>query len=141
MNGPPDRRIAPGIKQLLPLPYGYVSRARRNPIKFYTDAMRTFGDVFRYQVGPWVFHLLTHPDHVKHVLQDEQKNYPRSRIHNLLRLAVGDGVLHVAARAASCDEDGGEGAACHMHQQDWGVPVRVVEGGATQLVLPLSGRS
>ena len=54
--------------------------------------------------------------------------------------AVGSGVLHVAARAASCDEGGGEGAACHMHQQDWGVPVRVVEGGVSRLVLPLSGR-
>ncbi|MEP7091143.1 MAG: NHL domain-containing thioredoxin family protein [Nocardioidaceae bacterium] len=51
---------------------------------------------------------------------------------------VGDGVLHVAARAASCDEQDGEGAACHLHQQDWGVPVRVVEGGATRLDLPLS---
>jgi hypothetical protein len=53
--------------------------------------------------------------------------------------AVGSGVLHVAARAASCDEAGGEGAACHMHQQDWGVPIRVVDGGADRLVLPLSG--
>ena len=58
----------------------------------------------------------------------------------VLDAAVGDGVLHVAARAASCDEGGGAGVACHMHQQDWGVPVRVVEGGATRLVLPLSGR-
>ncbi|HEX4977799.1 MAG TPA: alkyl hydroperoxide reductase, partial [Nocardioides sp.] len=54
--------------------------------------------------------------------------------------SVGDGVLHVAARAASCDAGGGEGAACHLHQQDWGVPVRVTEGGATHLVLPLGGR-
>jgi hypothetical protein len=54
---------------------------------------------------------------------------------------VGDGVLHVAARAASCDEHAGEGAACHMHQQDWGVPVRVTAGGSRRLVLPLSGRS
>ena len=54
--------------------------------------------------------------------------------------AVGDGVLHVAARAASCDDHAGEGAACHMHQQDWGVPVRVVEGGVAELVLPLAGR-
>ena len=51
---------------------------------------------------------------------------------------VGDGVLHVAATAASCDE-GGDGAACHVHQQDWGIPVRVVEGGATRLDLVLSG--
>jgi thiol-disulfide isomerase/thioredoxin len=55
--------------------------------------------------------------------------------------AVGDGVLHIAARAASCDADGGEGAACHMHQQDWGVPVRVTPEGVGRLVLPLSGRS
>jgi thiol-disulfide isomerase/thioredoxin len=54
---------------------------------------------------------------------------------------VGDGVLHVAARAASCDIDQGEGAACHMHQQDWGVPVRVTPEGVRRLVLPLSGRS
>jgi thiol-disulfide isomerase/thioredoxin/sugar lactone lactonase YvrE len=57
----------------------------------------------------------------------------------VLDAAVGDGVLHVAARAASCDEGGGEGAACHMHQQDWGVPIRVVAGGVPELVLPLSG--
>ncbi|MFZ5847654.1 MAG: NHL domain-containing thioredoxin family protein [Actinomycetota bacterium] len=55
--------------------------------------------------------------------------------------SVGDGVLHIAARAASCDAHGGEGAACHMHQQDWGVPVRVAAGGTARLVLPLSGRS
>jgi hypothetical protein len=54
---------------------------------------------------------------------------------------VGDGVLHVAARAASCDTHGGEGAACHLHQQDWGVPVRVTDAGDARLVLPLSGRS
>ena len=53
--------------------------------------------------------------------------------------AVGDGVLHVAARAASCDARGGEGAACHLHQQDWGVPVRVTPDGEARLVLPLSG--
>jgi thiol-disulfide isomerase/thioredoxin len=53
---------------------------------------------------------------------------------------VGDGVLHIAARAASCDAHGGPGAACHMHQQDWGVPVRVTAEGVERLVLPLSGR-
>ncbi len=55
--------------------------------------------------------------------------------------AVGEGVLHVAARAASCDVDGGEGAACHLHQQDWGVPVRVRPRGSTRLVLPLGGQT
>jgi hypothetical protein len=52
---------------------------------------------------------------------------------------VGEGVLHIAARAASCDLDGGEGAACRMHQQDWGVPIRVSGTGDAHLVLPLGG--
>ncbi|TDE01633.1 NHL domain-containing thioredoxin family protein [Jiangella asiatica] len=52
--------------------------------------------------------------------------------------AGGAGVLHVAAMAASCD-DGGENAACHIHQQDWGIPVRVVDGGTDRIELVLSG--
>jgi hypothetical protein len=53
---------------------------------------------------------------------------------------VGDGVLHVAAMAASCDEaDGAEFPACHVHQQDWGVPVRLVEGAPSELRLYLAG--
>ncbi len=51
---------------------------------------------------------------------------------------VGEGVLHVAARAASCDVEG-QNAACHIHQQDWGVPVRVSAGADGVLVLPLGG--
>ncbi len=54
---------------------------------------------------------------------------------------VGDGVLHIAARAASCDEGEGDGAACHVHQQDWGVPVRINAGGGAVLTLPLGGLS
>ena len=53
--------------------------------------------------------------------------------------AVGDGVLHVAAQAASCDRAGTDGAACHMHQQDWGVPVVVGDEGVARLVLTLGG--
>ena len=54
---------------------------------------------------------------------------------------VGDGVLHIAAQAASCDDHEGEGAACRMHQQDWGVPVRTTPDGVRRLELPLGGGS
>ena len=58
---------------------------------------------------------------------------------------VGDGVLHVAAMAASCDDaavDGGsEFPACHVHQQDWGVPVRLVEGAPAEVRLHLAARA
>jgi hypothetical protein len=52
---------------------------------------------------------------------------------------VGDGVLHVAAQATSCDIAGAEFPACHVHQQDWGVPVRVMPDGTNRLVLVLRG--
>ncbi|RZU62457.1 NHL domain-containing thioredoxin family protein [Zhihengliuella halotolerans] len=56
---------------------------------------------------------------------------------------VGDGILHITARAAACDgEPGGEipdHAACHLYQQDWGIPVAFAADGATELVLDLRG--
>ena len=68
-----------------------------------------------------------------------------------VRLVVADpattgvetGVLHVSVRAASCDDPDAPGAAdypaCHIHQQDWGVPIVVVPAGATRLSLVLAG--
>lgn len=53
---------------------------------------------------------------------------------------VTEGVLHVSAMAASCDDAPDiEYPACHVHQQDWGVPVEVSEGGAARLGLVLAG--
>ncbi|MFF3847294.1 thioredoxin-like domain-containing protein [Streptomyces sp. NPDC002328] len=54
--------------------------------------------------------------------------------------AVPEGVLHVSAMAASCDDDPAEEyPACHVHQQDWGVPVVLSESGADRLPLVLAG--
>jgi hypothetical protein len=57
-----------------------------------------------------------------------------------LNPAVPEGVLHVSAMAASCDDDpANEYPACHVHQQDWGVPVRLAEAGTDRLPLVLAG--
>ncbi|GAA2278542.1 hypothetical protein GCM10010145_63210 [Streptomyces ruber] len=54
--------------------------------------------------------------------------------------SVPEGVLHVSAMAASCDDDpANEYPACHVHQQDWGVPVRITDGGTDRLPLVLAG--
>lgn len=56
---------------------------------------------------------------------------------------VTEGVLHITARAAACDgEPGGEipdHAACHLYQQDWGIPFTVVDGAEPCLTLELRG--
>lgn len=62
-----------------------------------------------------------------------------------LRLADGvtEGVLHVTARAAACDgsPDGEipEHAACHLYQQDWGIPFTVDPAAPAELTLELRG--
>jgi hypothetical protein len=58
--------------------------------------------------------------------------------------AVGDGVLHVSVQAAACDGDPESGevpehAACHLYQQDWGIPVVLVDDAPTRLDLDLRG--
>jgi len=51
-----------------------------------------------------------------------------------------EGVLHVTAQAASCDDDPAtEHPACHLSRQDWGVPVRITGSGDAELVLMLLG--
>ncbi|MEV6314079.1 NHL domain-containing thioredoxin family protein [Streptomyces sp. NPDC051776] len=58
----------------------------------------------------------------------------------VLAAGVAEGVLHVSAMAASCDDDPAqEYPACHVHQQDWGVPVRVSPSGVDRLPLVLAG--
>jgi hypothetical protein len=55
---------------------------------------------------------------------------------------VAEGVLHVAAKGASCDDTGGDPqahAACHIHQQDWGIPVVLDTDGVSRVTLILSG--
>ncbi|PPK98084.1 thiol-disulfide isomerase/thioredoxin [Kineococcus xinjiangensis] len=67
-------------------------------------------------------------------------------LRRVLRIApdVPGGVLHVSVQAAACDGDPVTGevpefAACHLYQQDWGIPVRVRAGAPAVLDLDLRG--
>jgi thiol-disulfide isomerase/thioredoxin len=55
--------------------------------------------------------------------------------------STSSGVLHVAAKGASCDipSEDQPYPACRIHQQDWGIPVEVSPEGDSTVVLPLSG--
>jgi hypothetical protein len=77
----------------------------------------------------------------------------RTGLQRTIRLADPDdatgptrGVLHVSVQAAACDAtsddpsaDLAEHAACHLYQQDWGIPVRLVDGAPSELTLDLRG--
>ena len=53
-----------------------------------------YGDVVRLQAGPFVTHFLFHPDDVKHVVQDAQRNYSKLTYGGRRAIAIlGNGLL------------------------------------------------
>ena len=67
-------------------------------------------------------------------------------LRRTIRVAGGirHGTLHVSVQAAACDGDPDTGevpehAACHLFQQDWGIPLTLVDGAPGTLTLDLRG--
>jgi cytochrome P450 len=67
---PPGPRGVPGLGTLL--------AARRDPLGVFMDAMRRFGDVVFFKYGPRRAYLITNPADIRHVLQDNARNYHKS---------------------------------------------------------------
>jgi len=62
----------------------------------------------------------------------------------VLRDGIGSGTLHISVQAAACDGDPETGevpehAACHLFQQDWGIPVTLDATADATLTLDLRG--
>lgn len=85
-------RTAPGPKG--PPLIGVLPQVRRNPLAFLLDVARTYGDVASYQLGPLRSHLVSHPDGVRHVLQENVKNYTKDHFsYGMIRWVAGNGLL------------------------------------------------
>jgi hypothetical protein len=61
-------------------------------------------------------------------------------LRRTLTLAPGipEGTLHVSVQAAACDTEG-ENPACHLFQQDWGIPLTLGPDAPSRLELDLRG--
>ena len=68
-------RVAPG-----PLGYplvGVFTKARRNPLGFFLACAQRHGDVTSMWLGRQHVYLLSHPEHVKLLLQDDAHSYAK----------------------------------------------------------------
>ena len=54
---------------------GSLLDVRRDRLAFVMQATREYGDVVGFRMGPKRLYLLNHPDHARHVLCDNHKNY------------------------------------------------------------------
>jgi cytochrome P450 len=82
---PPGPRGLPALGSLLDV--------RRDPTGAFLRAALRYGDVVYFKVGPRQGYLITNPNDVRHVLQDNARNYQKSPLYQKLRMHLGNGLL------------------------------------------------
>ena len=87
----PARALPPGPRGL-PI-VGILPSLRRDPTAVFLSAAHRFGDVVYLKIGPRRGFLITNPRDVRHVLQDNARNYHKSPLYAKLRTTLGNGLL------------------------------------------------
>jgi cytochrome P450 len=84
-------RVAPGPRYRLP--FGFFVEARPDPLGYLRRVAHQFGDVVRVDAWPVRFHLAFHPDHIKYVLQENNRNYWKGDLIGKAKALIGDGLF------------------------------------------------
>ena len=74
-------------------PFGVLSEVQRDPLGTFLRGRESYGDVVKFRVGMWNSYLLSHPDDIKRVLQDNNQNYRKGLIYQYLKPVLGLGLL------------------------------------------------
>src|SRR5271156_5775569 len=73
---------------------GSLREIQRAPLKLLHDGFREHGDVVCFRFGAERGVLLAHPDHIRHVLHDNHRNYDKNNVdYAMLRRLLGNGLL------------------------------------------------
>jgi len=86
----PSSRLAPGPKGNLVT--GVLSQLRSAKLKTLVDLVQTYGDVVRMPVVIDIY-IVTHPDLVKYVMQDNHVNYTKGFNYRRMEPFLGRGLL------------------------------------------------
>ena len=90
--------VAEGRRPAGPTGYpllGVFPRARRDPLGFFMECARRYGDAIAMRFGTRRVYLLTHPDHVRHVLQDHARAYAKGPPATRVRALFGESLTVV----------------------------------------------
>jgi cytochrome P450 len=83
--------LPPGPRYWTPFEAG--RELRRDPLGFVVRLARDFGDVVLLRMGHLHFYLFFHPDHVRHVLQENHQNYVKGPIIARAKVLIGEGLF------------------------------------------------
>ncbi len=65
----------------------------RNNATFAYEMQKEYGNFFRFRLGPRHVFIISDINIIRHVLQTNAKNYPKSPAYNQLKLALGEGLV------------------------------------------------
>jgi len=82
-----DHRLPPTIAG------ANVREMVRDPLQFFRNIASQYGDIVCYRPAPEPAYLLTHPDYIRHVLVDKNRNYSKdTRSNQIFGKVVGKGL-------------------------------------------------
>ena len=86
------RREPPGPRGHLL--WGSMFEFQRDPLRFIREVTHNYGDVVRYRMGHMIWYQANHPDGVRRVLQENNRNYGKGTLTlGILKPVLGEGLL------------------------------------------------
>jgi cytochrome P450 len=83
--------IAPGPKPSLLEAFSY--RPGRDPLAFFTNLARTYGDIVAYRLGGERLLFVNQPQHIKDILVTHNRNFTKGRALQRTKRLLGEGLL------------------------------------------------
>ncbi len=85
-------RVLPDPPQARGLPLiGVLPEVWKDPLGFFLNAAQTYGNVVRVDMGPRPMFLVSDPDSVKYILQENNKNYVKG--YEMVKPLMGEGLV------------------------------------------------
>jgi cytochrome P450 len=87
----PSDKIAPGPSSWMP--GASFLKFRRDPLAFFTETQRTYGDIAKFSFGPQQVYLVSHPDWIEDVLVTSAKKFQKGIALQRAKRLLGEGLL------------------------------------------------
>lgn len=87
----PRLNLPPGPKGLLLL--GHLPQVNRDPIGFFSQCARDYGDIICWRFGPFPAYLVNHPNLVEEVMVIQYRNFVKSSVYRRGLRVLGNGLL------------------------------------------------
>lgn len=72
---------------------GHLTGYVRSPLTFLHQHWKAHGDIFKFRLAHRYLIVATHPDYIKHLLQENHTNYRKSLAYRKLKLLLGNGLF------------------------------------------------